>query len=67
MTDKPILFSGAMVRAILDDYERDERIAIKIDSGIPEAEAIRQTDEETRAAQTAPPSQSALTPVKDGK
>lgn len=28
--------------------EREERIAIKIDSGIPESEAIRQTDEEMK-------------------
>ncbi len=28
--------------------EREERIAIKIDSHIPESEAIRQTDEEMK-------------------
>ena len=28
--------------------EREERIAIKIDSNIPEQEAIRQTDEELK-------------------
>lgn len=31
-----------------DDYEREERIAIKMDSGIPEADAIQQTDEEMK-------------------
>lgn len=30
------------------DYEREERIAIKIDSHIPEDEAIKQTDEEMK-------------------
>jgi len=29
-----------------ETYEREERIAIKMDSHIPEDEAIRQTDEE---------------------
>lgn len=29
-----------------DDYEREERIAIKMDSGIPESDAIQQTDKE---------------------
>lgn len=31
-----------------NDYEREERIAIKMDSGIPEDEAIQQTDEEMK-------------------
>lgn len=30
------------------DYEREERIAIKMDSHIEESEAIRQTDEEMK-------------------
>lgn len=34
---------------IIEEYTaREERIAIKIDSGIPENEAIRQTDEEMK-------------------
>ncbi len=31
-----------------NDYEREERIAIKMDSHIEESEAIRQTDEEAK-------------------
>lgn len=31
-----------------NDYEREKRIAIKMDSGIPEADAIMQTDEEMK-------------------
>lgn len=31
-----------------DDYEREERIAIKMDSGIPESEAAQQADEEMK-------------------
>lgn len=31
-----------------NDYEREERIAIKMDSHIEESEAIRQTDEEMK-------------------
>lgn len=31
-----------------DDYEREERIAIKMDSHIPESDAMQQTDEEAK-------------------
>ena len=40
MTPKP--------KTIEEYTAREERIAIKIDSGIPENEAIRQTDEEMK-------------------
>lgn len=36
----------------MSDYERGERIAIKMDSHITESEAIRQTDSECKAKQT---------------
>jgi hypothetical protein len=40
-------FGGATMKTPPPEYtEREERIAIKIDSHIPENEAIRQTDEE---------------------
>jgi uncharacterized protein YoaH (UPF0181 family) len=35
----------------MPDYARSERIAIKMDSGITESEAIRQTDAELKAKQ----------------
>lgn len=31
-----------------NDYEREKRIAIKMDSHIPESDAIQQTDEEAK-------------------